>query len=1221
MALFESGPRKILKKIRKFAEEGSVNRVSSTVKEEKNVLLEDSSVALELVEMLLDIGHPNLAASVGEEVMRRHRQIAREVRNLFIGRLNEFSRSTDLLRVTWKSFINMHDYRGAVNVLRQADEITVASLFDIIREKMQSSMRFDGTVHPEADQASLVEWGLCLYRESRQGEAIDFLWKVCREVEFPHRDLSLLAFWIGNQVKELDSTYWISLMGIAAVSGNMDRALQFAGMLSDSEPSADEAVEAANVIEKWMVPTDRSGKSAAILAEMFTAAGKTEAASKTLESIYSESLDREELESAIVDLVAHPESGAAPLLLSAQINLEKGRLPEAIEAVENAFETGNADSRKLIDICRAIIDETGDITGSVAVKLARYLIDNGEIKDAVYSLLPIVDGDPAWVFEQVQRLISRDRNNASILALLASVLFETGKKGKASATLEHLSRRMDKLFCGEAAAVLDAMINQIEKYPELREARALFRFRSERSQEAAEDWFNLLLKNRTPATEGQNLLMKDSISVGSVDEVAESGFIPSAPWQALVLAQICLRENSLDLAGRYLVQAMESPKLQEGIIDRIGKLSEDIRDNLDLKGILSRISPGRAAESVASILERLDGEEDWEIALATELKWGNPPEEAQFKFRYLLSRNRIILAGSSYTEGSIGEPLIESVAKACSETVKDRFNEALDLLEKPVRRPWSSSMARIVLEFILPKAPAIGVEIRKLIAESNKTEKRFDDVSAILNPVLIETSVLELLESMVNDHPGEYALVDSLTRAAVLNGDFQRFHKYSAVLLDLDPSAAEEILTMANSMAEDNSSGQAYLYTARLSSRFRITADIDELILKALLLVPELSGEGLIKEFVNKIGPVPSAVCAAAESDAADFSRICLNNPDIRIPLTEEIIGIAAGSWTPGGENDRALLDLADQALAGGFTQEVEDILCTIAGKSDSPLQTEASKKLLDMVLDGKTDRIRFWQSVKVSSVVAEALEKLFRDGFDKIGMDEARIIAPAVLDSGQGIERLFQLADDTMFFPHDNIALRRKLAETCMRNLDQMPSEDTLSDSRIEKIVDILLSARMTAEAVSMARKSGSNEVLSRLRDGLAVNRLENESEGVEEALNLIISGKSDEALRLLDDGDDESSGVIDVKAQALWNLGFRNQAISAWLKEYRITREKAPLRRLFWAFEQAGAPIEKSALRRFIAGKYPDLAGMLSSTGCNPDHMELISGLRISTKAEEGE
>jgi hypothetical protein len=88
MALFESGPRKILRKIRKFATEGSVNRVASTVKEEKGVLLEESAVALELVELLLDIGHPNLASSVGEEVMHRHRQLAKEVRNLFIGRLN-----------------------------------------------------------------------------------------------------------------------------------------------------------------------------------------------------------------------------------------------------------------------------------------------------------------------------------------------------------------------------------------------------------------------------------------------------------------------------------------------------------------------------------------------------------------------------------------------------------------------------------------------------------------------------------------------------------------------------------------------------------------------------------------------------------------------------------------------------------------------------------------------------------------------------------------------------------------------------------------------------------------------------------------------------------------------------------------------------------------------------------------------------------------------------
>ncbi|NOQ21963.1 MAG: hypothetical protein GQ565_04845 [Candidatus Aegiribacteria sp.] len=1218
MAIFESGPRKILKKIRKFASEGSVNRVSSTVKEEKGVLLEESTVALELVELLLDIGHPNLAASVGEEVMHRHRQIAKEVRNLFIGRLNEFSRSTDLLRVTWKSYIDMHDYKGAINILRYADEITVSSLFSIIKEKMQSSMRFDGSVHPEADQDSLVEWGLCLHREQRSGEAIDFLWKVCREVEFPHRDISLLAFWMANQVKGLDSSYWISLMGIAAVSGKMDRALQFASKLSGSEPSPDEAVDAADVIEKWMVPADRSGRSAAFLAEMYTAAGQTEAASKTLEGIYSESLDREELESAIEDLVAHPESGAAPLLLSAQINLEKGRIPEAVEALEKAFEAGGADSRKLIDICRDILAETGDSTGTIAVKLARYLVENGDIKDAVFSLLPIVDGDATWVYEQIEKLISRDRNNAYVLSLLAAVLFETGKKGKASATLEHLSKRTDKKFCSEASAVFDIMENQIERYPELREARALFRLRSEREQDAAEDWFKLLMKGRVPSPEGQKLLRNDEISVGSVQEITEAGFSPGAPWQALVVALICLRENNMEQAGKHLVKAMETAELQEVIIDRIAKLPEDLRDQLDLQGILTRIAAGKAAESVASILEKIEGDEDWKIALATELKWDNPAEEAQFKFKYLLSRNRVVLAGSSYVEGSIGEPLIEGVAQACSETVRDRYKEALELLMKPVKRTWSSKMARTVLEFILPKAPSLGLEIRKLLAESFKTEKRFDDVSGILTPVLSEEGVLELLEGMIEDHPGEYSLLDSLSRTAAARGDFQRFHKYSAVMLDLDSNAAEELVNMALSMAADSLSGRAYLYAARIASRYRIDADIDDLIAKAVLILPELSGEGIIEEFHKKIGPAPGAICAVAAGDASGFSRICRNNPGISIPLSEEIIDIATGYWTP-EENAEALLYLSEQALSGGFSQKAENILCSISEKGDAPWKTEASRKILGEVIAGRADRIRFWQSVEVDTVVAEALERLFPDGFGKISSDEARVIAPAVLKSGHGIRRLFQLADDELFFPPDDVPLRKKLAETCMRNLDEMVDEDTLSTADTEKLLEILLSAEMLAEAVSIARENGSNGILSRLRDGLADARKGLKGEG--NAFNMVISGRSAEALKILNEADEESYRTMDTRALALWNLGFRDQAVSAWMREYRKTEDVAPLKRLFWALEQAGAPMERTALRRFIAGKYPVLTGMLQQEGpaYNPDQMELISGLRIETKTKK--
>ncbi|MBN2587438.1 MAG: hypothetical protein JXA64_12175 [Candidatus Fermentibacteraceae bacterium] len=1219
MALFESGPRKTLKKIRKFAEEGSVNKVSSSVKEEKGILLEESDVALELVELLLDIGHPNLAASVGEEVMRRHRQIATEVRDLFIGRMNEFSRSTDLLRVSWRSYMDMHDFRGALELLRKAEEITVNSLFDIIREKMQSSMRFDGTVHPEADQSSLVEWALYLHRERRSGEAIDFLWKVCREVEFPHRDLPLLAFWIGNQIKDLDSLYFTSLMGIAAVSGKMDQALQFASKLADVEPNPDEATDAAAVIEKYLLPNDRSGRSAALLAEMYTAAGKTDAASKTLESIYGQSLDREELESAIDDLVAHPDSGAAPLLLSAQMNLEKGRIGEAVEVVERAFEAGDAEPGKLIEVCRSIIKETGDRTGNIATKLAHFLTENGEIGDAVVALIPIVDMDASWVFEHVQNLINRDRNNASVLSLLAVVLFETGNKGKATATLEHLSRRRDKKFCTDAAAVLDQMDNQVSRYPDLLEARALFRLRSERDLEAAGDWFKLLLGGRTPVLEGQQLLSRDDVQVGSVSDIVGAGFKPSSPWQALIVALVCLRENNAEQANSYLGQAMEDPELQNEIVKRIDRMPDDQRNQLDLKTILTRVNEGPAAETAASILGKIEGDEEWKVTLATSLKWENPAEVAQFRFKYLISRDRVVLAGSSFESGSIGEPLIESVAQACTETVKDNYGKAIELLEKPVVRPWSSEMARRVLEFILPRSPANGTRIRMLLARSFRTEKKYDEVSAVLEPVLEEEGVLELLEEMVDANPGEYSLLRSLTRTAGLKGDFDRFHKYSAVLLEVNGDSAQDVVEMASAMGERGPSGLALIYAARIASRYRIKVDLDELVTRAVVLLPEIAGEGLLQEF-HRMGPVPRALCALASGNGEEFGRVLRGNDELALPLNESLLKAALSSWSPKSDGE-ALLLLAGKALSGDFPGEGEDILCSVASTGEEPWKTRASRKLLEEAVSGRVNRIRFWESVDVDTVIADALEQLVPDDYSNIEGEELKVIAPAVLNSGQGMRRLFQLADDEVMFPRDDTGLRRKLAESCLQNLKQMPEGDSLSVTETEKLVDILLSSGMLAQAAEVARNDGSDSVLSVLSKGLAEARasasaqVSTEAVDLDGAYDLIISGKPDLALEVLERAGEDSHRRIDLKALALWTMGQRQQAIHLWLCDFRKTSDVDSLKRLFWALEQSGARMEMTALRRIIADKYPGVAGMLARRAkqFDPARLETISGLSV--------
>ncbi|MBD3276679.1 MAG: hypothetical protein GF388_00110, partial [Candidatus Aegiribacteria sp.] len=929
MALFDSGPKKILKRIRKYASEGSVNKVSATVKEEKASLLEESSVALELVEVLLDIGHPNLAATVGEEVMRRHRQIAREVRNLFIGRLNEFSRSTELLRVTWKSFIDMHDYRGALSVLREAEEITVSNLFDIIRDKKQNSMRFDGTVHPEADQSALVEWALHLHRERRSGEAIDFLWKICRDIEYPQREISMLAFWIGNEVKALDSSYWVSLMGIAAVTGKMNQALQFANKLTDSEPTPDEATEATNVIEKYMLPADRSGKSAAILAELYTAAGKTEAATKTLENIYGESLDREELESAIEDLVAHPESGAAPLLLSAQMHLEKGNIEEARKTVEAAFESGDAESEKLVKVCRDIIEATGNRTGDIAGRLARYLVDNGTISEAVLSLVPMVDVDASWVFEQIQRLLARERNNASVLALLAVVLYESGKKEKAAATVAHLSRRTDKKFCADAASVLDRMDHRVESNPDLLEARALFRYRSEREEDAAQDWFKLLMKGVTPSSDGQKLLTAGRVTAGSVDEIESSGFRPSTPWQAYAASLICLREGSGECADKYLRTAMKDPKFQGGIVRRIGELPDDVRSRLDIKNILEIVTDNDAARSIADLIKRLEGDEDWKISLATGLHWGDSVEEAEFKLKYLLSKNKVVLAGSSYKDGTLEDPVLNTIGRACSSIVQDRFRKALEDLQSPASDASYSSIVRNVLQFLLPKAPALGIEIRKLMAESYKIEKKFDDISTVLGPILHEEGIMELLEEMVSQFPGEYALTHSLTRAAAERKDFEKFHKYSAVLLELDSQVADELMQRAVAMAEESGSGEAYLYAARISSRYGQSDNVDDYITKAVMLLPELASRGLLKEFHNMDG-VSRAVCHIAKGNAEGFSEVCRSDRSIEIPLNEELLSGAMEKWKPQHDSE-ALLILADVAMANDYSEQAEDILAGVA--------------------------------------------------------------------------------------------------------------------------------------------------------------------------------------------------------------------------------------------------------------------------------------------------
>ncbi len=1240
MALFESGPKKLLRKLRKITAEGGVEKASSMVRTEKAKLLEEPDVALQLVEFLLEIGHPALAAEVSEDVLRRHRDIAPSVRDLIADRMVDFSRSAELLRVLWRYHLERHDFRGALEALGMGDKLAQTRLIEGIEDRMKSSMRFDGSIHPEADQPSLIAWALCLYRKERAEEAVDFLWKLSRSVDFPHRDVPLLAFWIGDR-EDLDQKRQTALMGIAAVSGQMEKALQCAGHLVRSDLARDDAIEAASVVEKHMVPVDGSGRSSAILSELYTSAGQLETAARVLEEVYGRTLDREKLEEAISGLASHPESGAAPLVLKARLALEKDDVGAATEALERAFESGDGDSARLIEVSEQLIERTGDRTGPIALSLASTLVERGELRDAVTALFPIVGTDPDWVLRQVQKLIGRDQTNAMVLTLLAVVLYETGKSEKAGATLEHLEAREDRQSIEDTAWVLDSLSEQVSRYPGLRESRAFARLRKGRREAAARDWFRLLLEGGIPREEGRRLLLDPSVRAGSASDLRSAGFAPESPFPALAATLVCLREGETEMASGYVEAALQDPELHSPLAERLAGLQDDELAALDLAGLLPRLTGGEAPAHVAAIIERLGGREDWKLRLATELRWGDPTEEAVFRLRYLLGNGRLFLAGSSFDPSSTDDPSIRAVAGACTAVADGEVDRAIEMLEQPVTRAWTSSLARMVLEGMISIAPARETDIRKLIARSFETERRFDELASVLSPVLPEEGVMEMLEELGRKHPGEAATTALLTRTSADRGDLERFRRYSSLLLDLDPGAAPDVVAMAREVGDATEAGEAYVYGASVARRFDVEVDLDGLLTRAVLLEPRQAEMGLLEEY-GPLEPATEALLSLARLDAPAFAAVMREHPEADVPVNPQLVDRALESWDPSMEAE-ALVALCEHSMAAGLDDRARKALSEVAESEVDPWAGMASERLLRAVADGDAPPGLFWRSVRSPRLIDRALEELLPEGLGGLSTEEAPAVAAAVLRSGPSPSRLFELAEDTKLFPPDDAELSRQLAQACLdayrslteREEEPHEPEEQASDEvgaaepapipDIDRLVGILVRGRLFGEASRLARRSGGDRALAIVRAGLARMRREDPAEGppAATARDLILAGDPSAALETLRESGDEGSDVLDTKGLALWMSGLRGRAIAAWLEDYRTTRGERPLRRLAWALEQAGSRADRLALRRVVADRMPEMAGMIPAevaTGAAPP-LETITGMNAPETGERVE
>jgi len=1219
MPIFEVSPQKVLKKIRKLAAEGGMGKVPQTIREEREKLLEDPAVAVDLVGFLLDIAHPDLAAEIAEEVMRRHRSVANQVRNMIVDRLSEFSRSTELMRAAWRGSLDKGDFRGALDILQMGDKIAEARFVDEAEERMKSALRFDGSIRPDADQAALIAWSLCLFRKDRTDEAVDFLWKVCRGLEFPQRNISNLAFWIGDRKETLDTAQWIALMGIAAVSNQMERAIQYANLLLDGRLSPDSAVDASAVMEKWMVPVDGSGRSAALLAKMYTVAGRIDAATRVLEEIFPKALDRERLSEAIGDLAARQDSGAAPLLLAARLSMEKGDPAAAEEALRGAFEKGDADTARLMAVSRGLIAETGDTAGDIARRLAVHLAENGDIQDAVTSLFPILRSDPEWVFGQVHKLVARDRTSASVLALLSVVLLETGKKQQALVALEHLSGRKDRRSFRDAAEVFDALDEQVAAWPELRETRALLRFRSDRRNDAASDWFELLLSGVNPSEEGRNLLTGSDLQVGTVADLSRAGFSPRSPFQAFVAALICLREHEPERADGYLLMALDDPVLHQRIADRLSELPSGILARLDLPSVLPVLAGGGAAATVATMLGRLDGTAEWILPLVTELEWGEPREEALFRLRYLLDRGRVFVAGSSFRDGSTDDPAIVAVAGACRAAADGRVKEALELLEKPVSRSWTSSMARSVLHGLISHVPSEEPRIRILIARSHETDRNYPACAGALDPVLRVPEVRRALEELHAAHPGEQAIVSSLAAAAAAVGDLEGFVRHSTVLLDLDPASAPAMADRSIALGESTGAGSAFLHAARIVRKHGLDRETDPLVLRAVTLDPSLAASA-VAEFRN-LSPSTLAFCALAAADAETFAATCRENAELSVPMHPAAVEAAIAAWRPAGDPE-ALTALADHLITAGMSEAGNGLLARLSSEAGPPWGVVASRRLLREAVAGKAPRVLFWRSATDPAVIGEAVTALLPEGHAGIDPAEAPALASALLSSGRDLDALLDLSSDPVLFPPGDAKLAADLAAACASRHRAGAGDAPLTPERSLRLFEVLLAGGRLPEAAEIARGLGSDDLLARIRVALKTSR--RTGDRPDRAAALLLAGDPAGSLRELETPDGVPSNRLDLAARAEWDLGLRRLAIAGWLREYESSGSVRPLMRLLWALEEAGAPLDRAALARHIAGKHPGMAGLASrrtGTGPSGSGYALLSGLSVHADTDADE
>ncbi len=1150
MALFKSKSQRILKKARDMAADDMVDQAAVLIEEEIEGILEEKDSARQVVPFLMDIGHPDLAARLSERIIKAHSDLRPGVVKMLEEKLSQFSRSTELLKVLWRLRLRSKDYNGMLELLSTVDRLTESRFTDSIESAYQAQARFPGEELKNTEPC--IAMAVVLHRKGRPSEAVDVLVNAAERSSFPDESLARLSGWIATRTGGTDMDVNLGRIKILVALSDNERALSELSTLLMADREIIE--KAIAITEKSLIPTDNTGKASIALARLMSAAGRTNDACNALEALLEREVDPNSLEQAVAGVVIGAPGSARAHLLQARLRISRGETTQGMESLAKVFECADLDQAPVAEVCRSVIEKGMDKDGRVSRKLGEFLVEKGSVEDAVQIILYLLEQDPDWVFNQIQKLLQKDKSNASVLILLAVHKLIGGREGEAGAALQHLASRKDLKSRSDMAVILSRLSHLMVKYPRLRRFRASISGGIGDSRESAADWLALLLSGEKVSDAGLLEIIDNGLARNSARELLECGFTPATPAGYLVQATAAVALEDAATASPAMAEAVREPSLASRVADLVSDMRLSLLHRTSAENFLPALNDFGRGDVVAKLLPLLaepGARADWMDSLATRVDTGDPLSTAFFRLEYFIEEGHFGTAAVSVESLEIPEGSVASLAAGCRATATGDRAQAVSLLSAAAGDTGTASLARKVLES-LAGGETSGLTTLAL-ANSLVNTGDLTGAAGVLSKCLDSPDVKAFLEENAPAHVESWELWKLLALSRLLAGDVKGFRSAASTALERNPAPAGELSSAAIGYATGKLDAELLLFGVSTAVRHSTGQDVSGAACDALRIDPDLFEQVAVLELAD---PRVRALLGIVSADSQLFHEACAP-PDIHPPV--ESVEQCIEQWTTEGLY-QPLHSLMQTCAASDLSAQAHAIRVVLAGKG----YPEIDEELFNDAGSDDSLRLDFWTSVESDGFIAKGLSE-FLPPDAAMRADEAGAAAAALARSGLDGETVMgfamRLADS------GDADLSEKAALLVDRAVSLTGAQATPG------FIRLLVAAGRTREAFKAAR--GDDSLLAQLRESVAL---------------MAKSVPSDE--------------------ESLWVSGRRDAACAGWLCLYRNTGDPVHLERLRWAFSQMGLPMEKAALERLMQERHPAL---YAAQGADHDRSWTISDLLI--------